>query len=61
MYSYSFLLCKILQILQFFNYTNIHGAVGKYWHHLTLYREFVLAAIITMRLLTLGFYVGMKV
>ena len=49
---YNFLLCKILEILQFFQYTKIYEAVENVGIAL-FYTICVLAAIITLRLLIL--------
>ena len=54
---YGFLLCKILEILQLFQYTEIYGTMENVGIAL-FYRIFVLAAIITMRLLTLDILYG---
>ena len=57
MYFYGFLLRKILEILQFFQYAKIHEAMENVGIAL-FYRICVLAAIITMRLLILEILSG---
>ena len=57
MYFYGFLLRKILEILQFFQYTKIYEAMENVGIAL-FYRICVVAAIITMRLLILEILCG---
>ena len=57
MYFYGFLLCKILEILHFFQYTKIYEAMENVGIAL-FYRICVVAAIITMRLLILEILCG---
>ena len=54
---YGFLLCKIIEILQFFQYTKIYEAMENVGIAL-FYRICVVAAIITMRLLILEILCG---
>ena len=57
MYFYGFLLRKILEILQYFQYTKTYEAMENVGIAL-FYRICVLAAIITMRLLILKIFFG---